>query len=272
LRSGKAPVQISMIVIQSYRELTLIDTHFSKLYDNKTIESPEEITMSAVTRVPREETSLRQRATQALRVAILEGVFSPGQKLSERELCERLEVSRTCVRESLQHLQAEGLITIVPHRGPEVAVMSLQEVRDIYAVRATLESLAVRGFVTTATPAQKQVLRQHVEALRACIAAPDRATILTIKNQFYDTLIEGCGNSVVGQMLRQLNNRVTVLRRVSMARPGRLAETTAELDALVGAIEQGDAEQAAHLCDVHVRNASANALRNMEEAESPVRH
>jgi DNA-binding GntR family transcriptional regulator len=262
LRMRKALLQISMIVIQSYREQTPIDARFSKLYDNNNVESPEEITMSAVTRIPREETSLRQRATQALRMAILDGVFSPGQKLSERELCERLEV----------HLQAEGLITIVPHRGPEVAVMSLQEVRDIYAVRATLESLAVRGFVTTATAAQKRALRQHVEALRACIAAPDRATILAIKNQFYDILIEGCGNSVVGQMLRQLNNRVTVLRRVSLARPGRLTETTAELDALVAAIEQGDADQAARLCDLHVRNASANALRNMEEAASPVQH
>src|SRR2546427_1306912 len=72
--------------------------------------------------------SLRLRTTQTLRTAILDGVFAPGQKLSERELCESLDVSRSCLRESLQHLQAEGLITIVPHRGPEVTDISVQEV------------------------------------------------------------------------------------------------------------------------------------------------
>ena len=71
--------------------------------------------MSQMLRVPREETSLRQKTTAMLRTAILDGVLTPGQKLSERELCESLDVSRSCLRESLQHLQAEGLITIVPH-------------------------------------------------------------------------------------------------------------------------------------------------------------
>ena len=218
-------------------------------------------------RIPREETSLRQRATQALRSAIFDGVFAPGQKLSERELCELLDVSRTCVRESLQHLQAEGLITIVPHRGPEVAVISAEEVRDIYAVRASLEELAVRGFVTVASAAQKAALRSDVVALQTCqVGTPDKTTILGIKNRFYETLIQGCGNMVVGQMLRQLNNRVTVLRRVSMARPGRLAETTRELDALVSAIELGDEDRAAQLCCLHIRNSAENALRNMQEA------
>jgi len=222
--------------------------------------------MTAITRISREETSLRERATQALRGAILDGVFSPGQKLSERELCERLDVSRSCVRESLQHLQAEGLITIVPHRGPEVTTITPAEVRDIYAVRGSLETLAVRGFVTQATPEQKQALRRHVAALAEPATAHDRAAVLNIKNQFYDVLIAGCGNSVVGQMLRQLNNRVTVLRRVSMARPGRLPETVKELDALVSAIEASDEETAAQRCAEHIRKAAANALRNMSES------
>ena len=56
--------------------------------------------------VSRDQTSLRQRATDTLRAALLNGMFAPGQKLSERELCESLGVSRSCVRESLQHLQA----------------------------------------------------------------------------------------------------------------------------------------------------------------------
>lgn len=219
--------------------------------------------MNQMLRVPREETSLRQRATQTLRRAILDGVFIPGQKLSERELCESLEVSRSCVRESLQHLQAEGLITNIPHRGPEVTTISPDEVRNIYEVRSYLESLAGAGFTRNASSTHVAALREKLRELERPEVATDRQSMLHLKNQFYDILIEGCGNAIAGQMLKQLNNRVTVLRRISMAAPGRFPQTLAELGAIVDAIESGNAEMAARLCGEHVRRAADNVLRNM---------
>jgi DNA-binding GntR family transcriptional regulator len=222
--------------------------------------------MSSIPRVPREETSLRQRATQTLRTAILDGVLAPGQKLSERELCESLDVSRSCVRESLQHLQAEGLITSIAHRGPEVTSISRTEVQDIYAVRASLEGLAGRGFALNASEVQRQALRAKLNELTELVKpemAGNQASMLNIKNQFYDILIEGCGNLVAGQMLKQLNNRVTVLRRISMAQPGRLPNTLQELEAIVSAIEKRDGDTAARLCGEHVQKAAENVLLSM---------
>ncbi len=219
--------------------------------------------MSQILRVPREETSLRQRATQSLRAAILDGVLAPGQKLSERELCESLDVSRSCVRESLQHLQPEGLINIIPHKGPEVTSISAAEVRDSYAVRASLESLAGEGFALNASPVQRHALRAKLTELAGLDAAQEKATVLNLKNEFYDILIQGCGNLVAGQMLKQLNNRVTVLRRISMAQPGRLPNTLKELDAIVTAIESRDGDTAARLCREHVQKAAENVLRSM---------
>lgn len=223
--------------------------------------------MIQMLRVPREETSLRERTTNMLRTAILDGVFAPGQKLSERELCESLDVSRPCLREALQHLQAEGLITIIPHKGPEVTSISVPEVRDIYEVRASLESLAGRGFALHATAAQRAALRAKLNELAQL--GDDGAMRLTLKNQFYDILIYGCGNLVAGQMLKQLNNRVTVLRRISMAMPGRFPQTLQELDAIVTAIELSDAELAGRLCAAHVSKAGENVIRSMEESSSP---
>lgn len=226
--------------------------------------------MNQMLRVPREDTSLRQRTTNALRTAILDGVLAAGQKLSERELCESLDVSRSCLRESLQHLQAEGLITIIPHKGPEVTSISAQEVRDIYEVRTSLESLAGKGFALHATPAQRSALRAKLSELASLDPEQHKAALLTVKNQFYDILVEGCGNLVAGQMLKQLNNRVTVLRRISMSQPGRMPQTLAELDAIVTAIEQGDAQTAALLCGAHVQKAGENVLRSMLAAEQTV--
>ena len=207
---------------------------------------------------------MRQKTTDAMRAAILDGVLKPGQKLSERELCESLDVSRSCIRESLQHLQAEGLVNIVLHRGPEVASIDAEEVRDIYAVRMSLESLVVSGFVVHASAEQKQAIRACVGRLEQEVTVGGAARLVAIKSDFYDILIEGCGNSVVGQVLRQMNNRVTVLRRASMARPGRSLEAAKELAALVQAIEAGNSVRAVDLCNEHLRNACANALEAMQ--------
>ena len=168
------------------------------------------------------------------------------------------------MREALQHLQAEGLITIVPHKGPEVTSISVPEVRDIYEVRASLESLAGRGFALHATAAQRSALRAKLNELAQL--GDDGAMRLTLKNQFYDILIDGCGNLVAGQMLKQLNNRVTVLRRISMSQPGRLPQTLQELDAIVAAIEHSDADTAARLCEAHVKKAAESVLRSIEAA------
>ena len=213
--------------------------------------------------VSRDQTSLRQRATDTLRAAILEGIFAPGQKLSERGLCESLGVSRSCVRESLQHLQSEGLITVIPHKGPEVATINPKEVRDIYAVRAQLEGLAAKGFTKNAHPAQIQALRSKLRELALPEIAEDKTLLLNVKNEFYNILIEGCGNTVVGLMLRQLNNRVTLLRRISLSQPGRLPDTLKELEDVVAAIEKGDGKTAARLCIEHVEKAASNVLKSM---------
>ena len=75
--------------------------------------------------------TLRAQVENQLRQAIVGGLLRPGQKLVERELCEKLGVSRPSLREALRRLEAEKLIVNVPHRGPEVASMTLAQAREI---------------------------------------------------------------------------------------------------------------------------------------------
>jgi len=79
----------------------------------------------------RPEISLKKHVIDGMRGAIVEGIFAPGQKLVERELCAMFDVSRSLMREALQKLEAEALITIVPHRGPTVARITPEEARAI---------------------------------------------------------------------------------------------------------------------------------------------
>lgn len=204
----------------------------------------------------REVVSLRQRATDKLREAILSGTFAPGQRLIERDLWQSLGISRTVVREALQHLQAEGLITMVPYKGPVVATLSAQEARDLYQVRGALEALASAGFAQHASAEQIARLRASLEFLRTPEASATTQDLLTAKNAFYAILLEGCGNRFIGELLTQLNNRITVLRRVSLGKAGRLPETLVELEEVVKAIEARDAERAARLSAAHVARAA----------------
>lgn len=205
----------------------------------------------------REVVSLRQRATDKIREAILTGRFAPGQRLVERDLWQSLGISRTVVREALQHLQAEGLINIIPYKGPVVATLSLQDANELYEVRGALESLACAGFARNASEAQIARLRASLEFLRTPQASATTKDLLDAKNAFYAILLEGCGNRVIGDILTQLNNRVSVLRRVSLGSPGRLPQTLSELEEVVQAIERRDAESAAQLAAAHVARAAA---------------
>ena len=88
--------------------------------------------------------TVRSMVTQKLREAIMSGTLKPGQRLVERELCEMTGVSRPSIREALRLLEADGLVNTVPHRGPVVSTISLDEARQLYAARAVLEGFAGR--------------------------------------------------------------------------------------------------------------------------------
>ncbi|TEA77770.1 GntR family transcriptional regulator [Allopusillimonas ginsengisoli] len=219
--------------------------------------------MGVAMRVAQDQTLLKERAANAMREAIMSGVLAPGQKLVERALCEQLEVSRSCVREALQHLQSEGLIKIIPHKGPEVAAISKEEVMQLYAVRRKLEGLVGASFCDNATSEEKDQLRNHVKMFSRYFDQPDNPDLLRLKNEFYGILIKGAGNEVAGAMLRQLNNRVTMLRRISMTQPGRLRKTIKELEAIVAAIDLGEPKKVERLCEQHVHNSAQNLLRTL---------
>jgi DNA-binding GntR family transcriptional regulator len=214
---------------------------------------------------------LRERVTASLRDAILNGQLEPGQKLIERELCSSLDISRTLLREALPQLQAEGLIRSIAHKGPSVASLDADEVKEIYQVRRVLEALAAREFARHATDEQIKELREQLLALKRPEAGSNLRELLIAKAGFYAVLFKGCGNRVISQILTQLNNRMVLYKRLSLSVTGRLPEVINELEAVVSAIEARDPERAGELCEVHVVNAERNVLRQLCDESDAVR-
>ncbi|MGF1619371.1 MAG: GntR family transcriptional regulator [Rhodomicrobiaceae bacterium] len=209
---------------------------------------------------------LRHTVTENIRIAIAVGRFKAGERLPEREVCDMLGVSRTLVREAFRQLESEGLIKVVPHRGPIVARLTPKQAEGVYQVREELEGLASRLFAENATPAHQKALREAFEEVKRAYRSNDPIVRIQAKNRFYECLVEGSGNEVLGNLLGMLNARSMLLRATSLAEPGRAKKSLAELSELMNALMSGDADAALDASRRHVHAAAAAALGLMTEA------
>ncbi|MBX3454947.1 GntR family transcriptional regulator [Ferrovibrio sp.] len=207
-----------------------------------------------------------------LREAIAEGRFMPGERVVERQLCELMGVSRTSVREALRELETEGLVTVVPNKGPFISVISVQQAESIYQVRAVLEGLAVRLFAQRATDGQIEELSHAVDELEKVYAAFEVKAFLSTKARFYQILLDGAGNEIAGQMLRNIHIRASQLRATSLSTPQRAQKSIGEIRLLLQAIKARDPDAAWAACVKHVEHAADTALamlRAQEKQETP---
>jgi DNA-binding GntR family transcriptional regulator len=209
--------------------------------------------------------TLRAQVENHLREAIVSGKLKPGEKLIERELCEMLGVSRPSLREALRKLEAEKLIVIVPHRGPEVAAMSLTEARDLYALRRLLESYAAHEFARLASEEQIKSLSKVVKRLKDASQKSSRAGVVAAKADFYDILLSGSGNALVSEILGDMLSRVSLLRSTSLMLPDRLPRSVEEIEALLECIKKRDALGAQRIASEHILKAEAAALGVFEK-------
>ena len=215
--------------------------------------------MNAKVRVVQPET-LRRQVENAVRDAITSGRYAPGERLVERELCEGLGVSRTCVREALRRLEAERLVEIIPHKGPVVARISLTEAREIYALRGLLEGFCAHEFARQGSDAALAAFLLAAKDLREAARADQIAEILNIKGKLYEIMLSQCGNRLVNESLQSLFSRINQLRAMSLTHPNRLPQSVSEIDALATALQDRDAKAAQALAALHVANACAAAL------------
>ncbi|MCQ4211206.1 GntR family transcriptional regulator [Streptomyces longispororuber] len=202
--------------------------------------------------------SLRDRAYDTLRRRILEAELQPGERLVERDLAAELDVSRIPLREALRRLEADGLVLLVPHRGALVAPFTPADVRDLFDVRESLESLAARLAAERSDAAGLARLRARLDAARAATRDQDRAAIAAANAGFHTDIVELTANPLLTSMMRPLEARTHWLFRLTAQRDP--ARQCAEHEELYAAIAAGDADRAAALALDHVSDGRAESL------------
>ncbi|MBT1003942.1 GntR family transcriptional regulator [Paenarthrobacter sp. DKR-5] len=209
---------------------------------------------------------MRLQVTAAIRDAICNLQYTPGQRLVERELVEKYGVSRATIREVLQALSSEGLVTVIPQRGATVTEPNAEDARDLYEIRSVLECLLVSKFCERASRAQRLRLAVAVEEFAEAVDAGLPITeTMKVKDRFYDVLLDGAASPSLWQVIEGIQARVHVLRATSMSATGRGETAVKELRAVSDAVEAGDTEAAVAAYRHHIEQAGKTALQRLTE-------
>jgi len=203
-----------------------------------------------------DRSTLRERALEALRSAITSGRYRPGDHLGEVELATHLGVSRGTVREALRHLQQEGLVTAGNRGMLRVNEISPAAVRELFRVRAALESLAVTEII--ASPDRPKAVAALRGALsRLADTEGDFAANLEADLGFHLLLCRLSGNSMLVEAWRYLEGRirVTIMNYETDDKPTMMSRDR-HLP-VVEAIERGDVAAAVRVLEEHMAAAAA---------------
>ena len=207
-----------------------------------------------------EKKSLREQALSALRTAITSGELEPGRHLVETELSDMLQISRGTLREALRQLEQEGLLSAGPRGRLSVRHLDGKEIRDIFAVRAALESLAVRTLCEL--PDRASVIASLRSAVDAMAAAAEASLEERIESdlEFHRTLCRLTGNETLLHSWESLEGSI----RMSIMFAGiEKAVKNMSVDRhhdIVAAIETGNATLARTTVLEHMDVAAANLV------------
>ena len=140
------------------------------------------------------------------------GELAPGERISEKQLCERFGVSRTPLREALKVLATEGLIELLPNRGARVVRLTFKKVKDTYDLMAALEGLSGELACQHISDSEIAAIRALHDAMLEHYHNRDLATYFEINQQIHESILAASRNEVLQEMYSNLNQRVKRVR------------------------------------------------------------
>lgn len=206
----------------------------------------------------RDDRTLRYSAQRMVRNSIIDGQFSAGQKLIERELCELTGASRSVLREVLSNLEASGLVERQSYCGFRVAEMSPRKVIEIFELRASLETLAAELFAIRSSDEEMEALHQAFLDIKHCAKKFDLSEMRAAKESYYEILFSGCRNDEIRHALNNVIDRISYLRSRLLQIEERRIASVEDFQRLTNALIERN--------PIAVRSASLSHLEAAREA------
>lgn len=192
-----------------------------------------------------------------LRDMILNFEIQPNSRLTETELATYFKVSRTPIREALQRLETEDLISIRPKQGCFVRGIDFDEFNDYYQIRINLEMLSLETACANIPDEELEKLCCVWEKNVSTGDASDAERIANLDEAFHIRLAEGGGNLVLVKMLRDINNRIRIVRRLDFTDHERIAKTYEEHFTILQALLRRDVTAAKRVMIDHIKKSEA---------------
>ncbi len=212
-------------------------------------------------------TKAADQAYDIIRRAILDGVFGPGDHLKEEQLVERCGVSRTPIREAIQRLSSENYLMTKPNSGSYVANWSVQEIADIFALRATIEGMACYRAARNITREQLAILQAQYDKVAAALEGPN-ATIdidmfLEANRIFHRVILEATQSEPLMQAAQRIFSPPMVSRTAYNYTKEDIRRSNAHHLELIEGLKVGDGEWCEATMCSHIRAAHHRFLETL---------
>ena len=204
--------------------------------------------------------SLKDRVYQNIKFQIIIGVLKPGTRLPEEELSKAMSISRAPIREAFNRLEKEGFVTVIPRKGAAVSKVTAQAIEDLFEIRETLESLAVKkskGKISI------EELEEVGNGFKKFINKPTNTEnciqYLSLDKKFHDLLSQNCGNKKLIDLLANLQEQIHWLRNISLKRI-TFAGSVGEHLAIIEALQKKDEKLILKALLQHLERAKRSSL------------
>jgi len=209
------------------------------------------------------------RVRELIRQDILSGYFAAGARITTSALGSRYGVSQMPIREALQQLQGEGLVTIAPNRGASVRRVDARFISNIYDIRAALEAMMVSRAVETVGDNDMFSLYAAERRFEEAASRHDTEGALAANREFHEAVFPLAGNPEAVEIIARHGELLLSLRRRFGYGPDRLSATIAEHRQLLRAFEQRDLDAAVRVVKAHCEHAKQDLIAQAALLVSP---
>ena len=204
--------------------------------------------------------SLKDRVYQNIKFQIIIGVLKPGTRLPEEELSKAMNISRAPIREAFNRLEKEGFVTVIPRKGAAVSKVTAQAIEDLFEIRETLESLAVKKSIGKISIEElEEVGNGFKKFINKSTNTENCIQYLSMDKKFHDLLSQNCGNKKLIDLLSNLQEQIHWLRNISLKRI-TFAGSVGEHLAIIEALQKNDEKLILKTLLQHLERAKRSSL------------
>lgn len=198
--------------------------------------------------------SLADRAYGQIKQMIFDFVLLPGDRFSESDLVDRLQVSRTPLRQALQRLQREGFLLVFPKSGWQVAPLNFEVFDQLYDLRVLLETHAIAKLCEAE---ERPVLKSLADTWLVAEAErhPVQAMVDRMDEEFHSALVRATGNEEMARVHDDITERIRIIRRLDFTKPARVQVTYDEHARIIRAISRRRTDEAQRLLRAHIEQS-----------------